>query len=367
MKLVFVTQVLDPAHGSLAQTLDLVAALALETDELVVLCREDRWGGAPAGVRVRTYDARTKIGRAVAYQRQLAASLPGADAVLAHMVPTFLILAAPLARVRRVPLLLWYTHWHGGRLLRVATALCAAALSVDKASYPFASPKVRGIGHAIDVTVFAAQPPGTLAGPLRLLVFGRTARWKGLATLLEAFALARDGGLDAVLEIRGPSLTDDERTHREELVATIERDDRLRDRALVAAAVPRSEVPALIGAADVVVSPAEPASGAALDKAVYEAAACARPVVTTNAALAPFLRDLPLSLLAPPRDPRALAGILAAVGAAGPEVRASVGAELRRRVVDGHSVEHWAKAVTEVVREVRSGRVSARPGRRPAA
>lgn len=367
MKLVLVTQTLDPAHGSLAQTLDLVSALAAETDELVVLCREDRWGKAPAGVLVRTYGARSKLGRALAYQRELAASLHSADAVLAHMVPTFLVLAAPLARARRVPLLLWYTHWHGGRMLRLATALCTAALSVDKASYPFASPKVRGIGHAIDVTAFAAQPSGPAGGPLRLLAFGRTARWKGLATLIEAFALARDRGLDATLEIRGPSLTDDERLHREELVTAIESDDRVRGRALVAPAVPRSEVPAVIGAADVVVSPAEPTAGATLDKAVYEAAACARPVVTTNAALAPFLRDLPLSLLAPPRNPEALAGALVAVGAVGPEARATIGAELRRRVVAGHSVEHWAKAVTEVVREVRSGRVPARSGRRPTA
>jgi glycosyltransferase involved in cell wall biosynthesis len=277
------------------------------------------------------------------------------------------VLAAPLARVHRTPLMLWYTHWHGGPMLRVATRLCTAALSVGTASYPFASPKVRGIGHAIDVTTFAAQPAGAVGDPLRLLAVGRTARWKGLTTLLESFARARDLGLDATLEIRGPSLTADELVHREELVAAIESDDRLRGRAAVLPAVPRSEVPGLLGAADVVVSPLEPASGAALDKAVYEAGACARPVVTTNAALEPFLRDLPLPLLAPPRDPGALADALVAVGAAGPDVRAAVGAELRRRVVAGHSVGHWAKAVIEVVREVRSGRDPVRSGRRPTA
>jgi glycosyltransferase involved in cell wall biosynthesis len=365
MKLILVTQVLDPAHGSLAQTLDLVSALAAETDELVVLCREDLWGKAPAGVVVRTYGARSKLGRALAYQRQLAASLPGADAVLAHMVPTFLVLAAPLARARRVPLLLWYTHWHGGWMLRAATALCAAALSVEEASYPFASPKVRGIGHAIDVTAFAAQPAREPGGPLRLLAIGRTARWKGLQTLLQAFALASDRGLDALLEIRGPSLTGDERAHREELVVAIDRDERLRGRAVVAPPVPRVAIPALIGSADVVVNPVSPSSGAALDKVVYEAGACARPVVTTNPALEPFLRDLPVRLLARPRDPEALADVLVAVGAAGPEVRAAVGAELRRRVVAQHSVEHWAKEVIAAVSEVRSRRVSVRSGRRP--
>ncbi len=368
MKLVLVTQVLDPNHGSLAQTLDLVAALAAETDELIVLCREDRWGRAPAGVVVRTYDASSKVGRALAYQRQLAASLDGADAILAHMVPTFLVLAAPLAKARRVPLLLWYTHWHAGRMLRVATALCTVALSVDPASYPIASPKVRGIGHAIDVSAFSGEPAAAHDGPLRLLAVGRTARWKGLAHASAGPRRSRPtAGSTQRCEIRGPSMTGDEEAHRAELIATIDRDDRLRGRATVTSPVTRAEVPALMSAADVVVNPAEPSSGAALDKVVYEAAACARPVVTTNQALAPFLHDLPVPLLARPRDPGSLADALVAVGAAGPEVRAAIGAELRRRVVAEHSLDHWAKAVIQVIREVRSGRVSVRSGRRPTA
>jgi glycosyltransferase involved in cell wall biosynthesis len=349
MKIVFVTQTLDPDHGSLAQTLDLVRVLAARCDELVVLCATARWPDAPANVVTRTFERRSKAGRGVAFERELAASLGGADAVLVHMVPTFVVLASPLARLRRVPLLLWYTHWHASRALRVATGLCDAALSVETASFPIHSEKVRGIGHAIDVDLFDGTPPEAHDGPLRLLALGRTARWKGLATLIEAFRLA---DLDATLEIRGPSLTDDERTHRAELERAAGDDARIR----IEQPLPRADVPGLLAAADVLVSPAEPQSGATLDKAVYEAAACARPVVTTNAALAGFLRDLPIELVAEPRDPRALAGTLTAVSTAGAAVRAEIGAELRRRVIEQHSLGHWADAVIEIVREVRSAR-----------
>ncbi len=353
-KLVFVTQTLDPGHAALAQTLDLVDALAARVDELVVLCQGDRWGGAPQNVLVRSYGSSSKMGRAVAYERQLAASIGGADAVLAHMVPTFLTLAAPLAKPRRIPLLLWYTHWHAGVPLRVATVLCDAALSVDVSSYPIRSPKVHGIGHAIDVATFTAVPSVAHEGSLRFLVPGRTARWKGLATLLEAFGMAVENGLDATLEIRGPSLTEDERSHRAELAATIAADSRLRGRVSIEEPVVRAEIPALLGASDVVVNPAEPSSGAALDKVVYEAGACARPVVSTNAALRPFLSDLPLPLLAPPRDPRALADFLLTVGTAAPELRAAVGVALRRRVEESHSLDHWADAVLATIRELRA-------------
>jgi glycosyltransferase involved in cell wall biosynthesis len=347
MRLVLVTQTLDPEHGSLAQTLDLVGALAARVDELHVLTRDDRWGEAPANVTVGLFDAGGKAGRGIAFERVLARSIGGADAVLVHMVPTFAVLAWPQARSRRVPLLLWYTHWHASRSLRLATHLADAVLSVDRSSFPLETTKLYGIGHAIDVRQFDGSPPAAHDGPVRLLALGRTARWKGLATLVEAF---RAADVDATLELRGPSLTPDEQAHRRELEAAARDDPRI----TVEPPVPRAAVPALLTAADVIVSPAEPGAGATLDKAVYEAAACSRPVVTTNAALAPFLRDLPLTLLAPPRNPAALARSLEAVVQAAPAVRAEVGVELRSRVVRDHSLDHWADEVISRVTEVRS-------------
>ena len=73
------------------------------------------------------------------------------------MCPIYLVLAAPLAKVVRMPLVMWYTHWAIDWELRVATALADAALSVDRRSYPIDRPKVLGIGHGIDVAQFAAR------------------------------------------------------------------------------------------------------------------------------------------------------------------------------------------------------------------
>jgi glycosyltransferase involved in cell wall biosynthesis len=325
-------------------------------DELVVLCRDVRGGELASNVHVRTFDAASRLGRGVGFERALVQT--HADAVLVHMVPTFLLLAAPLAKARRTPLLLWYTHWHASRSLRVATALCDAALSVDRRSFPLESSKVRGIGHAIDVATFDGEPPAPHDGPLRLLWLGRYAPWKGVATLLDALRLAPD--LDATLELRGAELTDEERVHRRAL------EDAARDlggRVSFLPPVPRAEVPALLGEADVVVSPVEPKAGATLDKAVYEAAACSRPVVSSNPALEGFLDDLLLRLRVPPRDPAALAAALRDVVAAAPEARARAGAELRSRVVAGHSLEHWADEVVRTVAALQSRHGKAGHGR----
>jgi glycosyltransferase involved in cell wall biosynthesis len=252
-----------------------------------------------------------------------------------------------------VPIVLWYTHWNVSMSLRIAVRFATAILSVDRSSFPLATPKARGIGHAIDVARFAAAPPQR-DGSLRLLALGRTARWKGLSTLLDAMSIARAAGADVELEIRGPSLTDDERAHRAELEQRIAADPELRAHAALRPAVPRGEIPTLLAESDVVVSPNEPRSGATLDKAVFEAAACSRPVVSTNGSFAPLLGGLPLALLAPPRDAAALADRIVALAAADPAVLAQTGSMLRERVVAQHSLDHWTDAVLDVIREVRS-------------
>jgi glycosyltransferase involved in cell wall biosynthesis len=265
------------------------------------------------------------------------------------MVPLFLVLAAPLAKPLGVRLLLWYTHWHAGRTLRLATRLADVVLSVDRRSFPVASPNVRGIGHAIDVDRFAPATARVPGGALRLLALGRTARWKGYDTMLAALERALAAGLDARLEIRGPQLTDDERAHRRELEAAIAESGLLRERVRIEPPLPRSELPALLAGTDALLSATQPLGGETLDKVVYEAAACAVPVLASNVALGEFLAELPVELLFPVRDADRLAHLLLELAAASPETRAETGAELRRRVVAAHSVRSWADAVVAAV------------------
>ena len=266
--------------------------------------------------------------------------------MLVHMIPTFLILAAPIVKPLRIPLGLWYTHWHADRSLRIATRLADVLLSVDRRSFPLESPKVRGIGHAIDMRRFP-PPVGPKAhdGPLRLLALGRMTPWKGYTTMLEALRLAVPLGLDATLEIRGPALTVPEEAHLEELRQIVAGTEVLRERVVLEQPVPRDAVPDLLARADVLLSATQPEGSETLDKVVYEAGAAGVPVLSSNVALDEFLGGLPVRLRFARRDPADLSRALLEIDAAGPEVRAEIGEELRRRVEAGHSVESWADAV----------------------
>ena len=352
MRLLFVTQKLDADDPVLAQTVDLVRELAARFERVEVLCDAAGRHDSPANVHVRTYGAATRSGRGLRFARGLAASLlPRAsrpDAVFVHMVPLFALLAAPLAKPLRIPLVLWYTHWHASRALRASLPLLNGVLSVSEGSFPLPTPKLVATGHAIDVERFAPGPARE-AGRLRLLALGRTARWKGYETMLDGLERAVGRGLDAELEIRGPQVTDDERAHADELRERVAGSETLRDRVRIEPPLPRDELVERLHRADALLSATQPRESETLDKVVYEAAASGVPVVASNTALAAFLAGLPLELSFPARDADALAERLLALDAAGAGIRRATGLELRRRVVEGHSVGHWADQVARIV------------------
>ncbi|HEY6069459.1 MAG TPA: hypothetical protein VIU81_12270, partial [Gaiellaceae bacterium] len=211
-RLVFITQSVDPDHPVLAATIPKIRALAARVDEVVVLAQQAAGRtGLPSNVDVRTFGSRSQLGRGLQFERRLARALP-ADAVVAHMIPLYVVLAAPLVRPRRIPLLLWYTHWKASSQLRVAEKLATGIVSVDRRSFPLASPKVRPIGHGIDVSEFACTDREADTG-LRALVLGRYSPAKGIEVILRA-AKEVEG---VEVELHGVALNELERRHRREL------------------------------------------------------------------------------------------------------------------------------------------------------
>ena len=338
-RLVFITQQVDPGHPALAATVPKIAALAALVDEVVVLADGAVDGVLPTNCRVRTFRSRRKVGRGARFEAALARELPGlrGGAVLAHMCPIYSVLAAPLVRPLRVPLLLWFTHWRASRLLQAAERVSTAVVSVDRRSFPIESEKVSAIGHGIDLSEFFCGPTPK-GDTLRLLALGRYSRAKGLDVMLRALAVVGD---DIALDVYGPALSDDERAHRNELDLLVVQLG-LDGRVTLGDAVPRGQVPYLFATHDALVNNMR---AGAPDKVVYEAAASCLPVIASNpvfdSLLDPgqrFWRDSPEELADRIRE-------LAALDVA---ARAELGTQLRQRAEDGHSVESWARGVLNV-------------------
>jgi glycosyltransferase involved in cell wall biosynthesis len=324
-RLVFITQSVDPAHPVLAATIPKIHALATRVDEILVLAQTGAGEGLPANVTVRSFAAPSRSGRIWRFERELMRALP-ADAVVAHMIPAYVLLGAPVVRPRGTPLLLWYTHWKASTSLRAAARLATAIVSVDKRSFPLQSTKVRPIGHGIDVHEFdcTVRPA---RGNVHALVLGRYSPAKGIETILRAAKEVER--LDVTLH--GVALNDLERRHRSELA---ELGFELGD------AVPRSDVPRLLAEADVLINNME---AGAPDKVVYEAAATCLPVLASNPVFDELFDGYPLSF---DRDwPESLADRLRWFAALDRSQREEIGRTLRTRVAERHSVETWAEGI----------------------
>ncbi len=341
MKLIFVTQQVDPADPVLGATVAKLRALAAQVDELVVLSLDAVPGSLPSNCRVKTFGGGSKATRGLRFARALAPELCGADAVLAHMCPIYAVLAAPLARPLRVPVLLWFAHWRASPLLRAATAASTNVLSVDRRSFPLETSKFVPIGHGIDYAGLECTERSA-GGELRAVVLGRTSPAKGIETILRAIHQVPEARLD----VYGTSGSDEERAHRGELERLIG-ELGLDGRAAIHDPVPRDRIGDIHANADVLVNNMR---AGAPDKAVYEACGSCLPVLASNPSFADLFAGIEPPLRFERESPDDLAARLQALAALSAQERAAIGRTLRERAVAGHSVDSWAAGVLAVAR-----------------
>ena len=344
-KLVFITQVVDPADPNLGATTAKIAALARRVDEVVVICDRGVDGVLPSNCRLRVFGAPTRPQRAVRYVGAIVSELRERPvAVVAHMVPLYAIVAAPFVRARRVPLVLWYTHWRGHVVLRIAMLLCTHLTSQDERSFPLPSRKLHGIGHGIDVSEFPCQPVVPAAGrSFRVLSLGRYSPPKKLDEMIEGVRIARTRGVDVRIDLYGTAGSEQEAAYKRELEAIVSRPE-YAGLASVGGPIPRPEVPTVYAQADVVAS-----DFISTDKIVLEACSSCRPVLASHPAFDSLFAGIEPPLAFERGRPETFADRIEGLAALDDDARHAIGKTLRERVREHHSVETWADAILRLV------------------
>lgn len=329
-RVVFVTQQIDPDHPNLAAAASLVRALAGVADEVTVVALRAVPGALPANCRVHVVGSRWRVVRGLRFALALVREVRPGTTLIAHMSPIYAVLAAPICRPLRVPIVLWFTHWRASPVLRLAERVSTAIATVDVASVPLRSPKVVAIGHGIDVDEFPCRPAPAATPPLQVLALGRTSPAKDLESIVRAVRLAQERGERVELEVRGPSETDDERAYRDRLLGLGGDGVRIEE------PVSRRRLPEVFARADVVVNAA---ARGALDKSVFEACASCVPVLASNPAFAALLGP---ELLFERGNVEQLADRLAWFAHLDAAARRELGGVLRERVERDHSAHAWA-------------------------
>ena len=198
-----ITHKLDPStNGPMIRW---VEALAARLDHLDVICRS---ASPPLPANVTVYSmgriGAGRIAQAARLTGHLRRLVPGADGVFCHMIPRYVIFAAPWTRRHGKPLLHWYTHRQVSPELRLARRLATRILTAAPGSYPLPSAKVVVMGHGIEADLF---PPARVRPPRRMLMIGgcrassartgccalRRKRWRAARP---AFRVALVGGVE---------------------------------------------------------------------------------------------------------------------------------------------------------------------------
>jgi glycosyltransferase involved in cell wall biosynthesis len=280
------------------------------------------------------------------------------DACFAHMMPLFAVMAWPILRPRRIPILLWYAHGHIPFIVLVAERLVDRVLASTASGFRLASSKLRLIGQGIDTDRFVPReaPRDAGDGDFRLITVGRLSRIKRLDVAIDALERATsmsDDGQRLTYVLVGSPLTAADREYEQE-IRSLARSTSVADRVEFLGPTSFATVHQLYREAEICVNTSDTGSA---DKAVLEAMSAALPVLTSNEA---FVQLLPVGLhaecLVPRADPVILARRISQLAALTGSQRRELGLRLRSVVVESHSLRQLSARIIAEARALIAAR-----------
>lgn len=328
----------DPILGF---TVEWVRALAARVPNVDVITMRSGPTDLPENVRVYSIGKErgwTEARRLVEFYRRLGLLLHEQtyDACFAHMQERFALLAAPLLKLKHIPVTLWYTHPHSPLALRAAIRTVDRVITASSSSCRVPTSKLIVTGHGIDTDRFV--PAFCDRSRFRVVAVGRVTPIKRLELLVDAAAYLQSHRTQP-LEVRLIGPTE---------IADINYEAALRRRALELGLASRvnfvgplgtEELIAEFQAAEAVVSLTGRGS---FDKSAIEGMSCALPLLTMNPDFAPHL--LAAGMPGPIEDgnAKALGQAIGQLIDVPVKERRRWGLALRAEVVRAHSLQRLA-------------------------
>jgi glycosyltransferase involved in cell wall biosynthesis len=340
----------DPILGFAARW---IAALAKQVESIQVITMQAGRVEMPDNVRV--YSAGKEKGysephRAVEFYRHLLNVLRAdrIDVCFSHMIPIFTVLAAPVVKAMRIPIVTWYAHRQVTVLLKLAHCLSDRMVTSAESAYRYKHDKVAVVGQGIDADLFVPNDASPDDPPLILSV-GRLSPIKDPLTLVEAVNLLRREGSHVRCAFIGDA------PERDSVYgANVKRRAQELGLAGVVQFVGAVRNEEVVGWYQRSLAHVNLCPTGALDKAALEAMACSRPSVVANEGFRRTLGRCAEQLVFRHRDAADLAAKLTRLLAMNAEDREGMGCELRRRVVEAHGLEQLVRRLRVIFEEVRT-------------
>lgn len=343
MNLLVVTQKVDKEDENLGFFHRWLEEFARHADLVLVMANSVGHCSLPGNVKVYSLGKEKSIGkffRLFKFWWLLGKYSRKSDAVFFHMIPEFVLAAAPFFVFSRKPMALWYTHKSVTRKLRLAEKLVDYIFTASELSFRLPSKKVVFTGHAIDVDFFKPSYQSQNSPPenIKMVTVGRISPVKNIETVIRACCLLKNSWNKswALSIVGGPIMARDHEYFNS--LKKVVQDAGLADRIFFHGARPYTEVPEIYADHDIFISMSSTGS---IDKSVLEAMSAGLTVLTANEA---FQSILPNNYFLEKRSPDFLAGRIKFLADESRPNRV-----LRELVVKHHSLEKTISKIMEVL------------------
>jgi glycosyltransferase involved in cell wall biosynthesis len=287
MKFLIVTQVLDKNDPILGFFHRWVEEFAKHCEAVTVICLKKGVCELPDNVHVFSLGKEDGVSKFEYVRRFYLYSWRKRstyESVFVHMIPEYLILGAILWRFLRKRVGFWYAHGAVTFKLRVANLLANHIFTSTNEGFRIGSRKKKIVGQGIDCTHFKLGPPHDVT---KMITVGRITRLKHLDVLINAVGLLNKDNFGYVLHIYGLPVTEDDFVYLKEL-HTLINDLGLSKTVIFCDAVTYAELPDTLRRYGIFLSAGQTGS---LDKAILEAAATGRTVISSNQGARVFLKS----------------------------------------------------------------------------
>jgi glycosyltransferase involved in cell wall biosynthesis len=254
-----------------------------------------------------------------------------------------------------VPVVLFKAHGHLPWSVRLCLPFIDRVVTSSQKGFAIDTPKRVVLGQAIDCGLF--RPPEVFGGrprgeAPRLCSAGRISPAKGYETLIAAAArLAGEGWRTLAVDIYGACATREDEAYLAGLRAQVERLG-LTGQVRFRGPVPHARLPERLAECDLFVNLSATDS---LDKAVLEAMACERPVLSSNLSCRELLEAHSPLLGFDRGDDAALAARIKALWSLPGAELARLGRGLRETVARDHGLGRFMDRLIGLFEELRAG------------
>jgi len=259
------------------------------------------------------------------------------EACFAHMMPLFAVMAAPILRLKKIPIVLWYAHKSVTPMLRVATLLVNRVVTSVPEGFRVKTAKVRIVGQGIPTDVFLpSNDRHVKTSSFSIVMVGRISPFKRIELLLSAltFLKRRAPEFECSVKIIGEPLTAIDQEYAERLRQQL-RDEHIESLVQFTGKIAFSEIVPFYQQADCIVNLCPTG---AIDKVVLEAMSCGVMPVITNTSFREVLGRELAELCLVDDDAEQIAARFVAIRASSKEVNSTIGEKLRSIVTQDHSL-----------------------------